>query len=90
MEIPQSVIDELILTLHQAQHSAILLGGTSGKTSNDVTLYTEHVRHRSQRQAIETVISRVIEFASDDVQARLASSYRKSANLNGFRDTAAQ
>ena len=28
MEIPQSVIDELILKLHQSKHSTILLGGT--------------------------------------------------------------
>ncbi len=81
MDIPQAVIDDLILTLHHAQHSAIRLGGTSGKTASDVTLYTEHLRHRNQRQAIEAVIGRVIEFASEDVQTRLASAYSKSPNL---------
>lgn len=81
MDIPQSIIDDLILTLHQSQHSSALLGGTSGKTAHDVTLHTNSRRHRSQAQAIESVIGTVLEFASDDVKARLASSYRKSASL---------
>jgi hypothetical protein len=81
MEIPQAVIDDLILTLHHAQHSTVLLGGASGRTSRDVTLHVEHLRHRSQRQAIDAVISRVIEFASEDVKAQLSATYCKSSNL---------
>jgi hypothetical protein len=65
MEIPQTVIDDLILALHQSQRSTVLIGGTSGQAANDVT----------------SAIGAVIEFASEDVQARLASSYRKSASL---------
>jgi hypothetical protein len=82
MEIPQAVIDDLILTLHHAQRSTVLLGGTSGKAAHDVTLHTNNLRHRNQKQAIEAVIGTVLEFASDDVKARLASSYNKSADLH--------
>ncbi len=81
MEIPQSVIDDLILTLHQSQRSTVLIGGTSGQAANDVTLHSQSRRHRQQQQAIASAIGAVIEFASEDVQARLASSYRKSASL---------
>ncbi|HIK43306.1 MAG TPA: hypothetical protein IGR64_00295 [Leptolyngbyaceae cyanobacterium M65_K2018_010] len=82
MEIPQAIIDDLILTLHQARHGSVLLGGTSGKKSQDVTLHANSLRHRNQKHAIETAIGAVLEFASDDVKARLASSYNKSADLH--------
>lgn len=81
MEIPQAIIDDLILTLHQAQRSTVLIGGTSGQTANDVTLHSQRRRQRQQQQAIDSVIGRVMEFASEDVKSRLASSYRKSADL---------
>lgn len=81
MEIPQAIIDDLILTLHQAQHSTVLIGGTSGQTAHNVTLHSQSRRHRQQQQAIDSVIGTVLEFASEDVQTRLASSYQKSASL---------
>ncbi|MEB3289152.1 MAG: hypothetical protein VKI82_04500 [Leptolyngbya sp.] len=81
MEIPQAIIDDLILTLHQAQRSTVLIGGTSGQTASDVSLHNQSRRHRQQQKAIATAISTVLEFASEDVQTRLASSYRKSASL---------
>jgi hypothetical protein len=81
MEIPQAIIDDLILTLHQSQRSTVLIGGTSGQTANDVNLHNQSRRHRQQQQAIASVIGTVLEFASEDVQARLASSYQQSASL---------
>jgi hypothetical protein len=81
MEIPQAIIDDLILTLHQAQRSTVLIGGTSGQAVDAVSLHSNNRRHRQQQQAIASVIGTVLEFASEDVQSRLASSYRKSASL---------
>lgn len=80
--IPQAIIDDLILTLHQSQRSSVLLGGTSGKTAHDVTLHANSRRHRHQTQAIEAAISTVLEFASDELKARLASSYQKSPSFS--------
>ncbi len=82
MEIPQSIIDELILKLHQSKHSTILLGGTSGKADSDVALHSSRMRHRAQKQAIEDAISTVLEFASDNVKSRLGTSYDRSASLS--------
>ena len=82
MEIPQSVIDELILKLHQSKHSTILLGGTSGKADSDVALHSSRIRHRNQKQAIEDAIATVFEFASDNVKSRLGANYNKSADLS--------
>lgn len=81
MEIPQSVIDELILKLHQSKHSTILLGGTNGRADSDVALHTSQIRHRTQKQAIEDAIATVLEFASDSVKSQLGANYRKSASL---------
>lgn len=81
MEIPQAIIDDLILTLHQSRRSTVLIGGTSGQAAHDVTLHSQNRRHRQQQQAIASAIGAVIEFASEDVQARLASSYQKLASL---------
>lgn len=81
MEIPQAIIDDLILTLHQAQRSTVLIGGTNGQAADAVSLHNNNRRHRQQQQAIASVIGTVLEFASEDVQSRLASSYRKSASL---------
>lgn len=77
MEIPQTVIDELVLKLHQSKHSTILLGGTSGKADRDVALHSSRIRHRAQRQAIEDAISTVLEFASDNVKSQVGASYNK-------------
>jgi hypothetical protein len=77
MEIPQSVIDELILKLHQSKHSTILLGGTSGKADRDVALHSSRIRHQAQKQAIEDAISTVFEFASDNLKSQLGPSYNK-------------
>lgn len=81
MEIPQSVIDELILKLHQTKHSTVLLGGTSGKADSDVALHSSRIRHRNQKQAIEDAIATVFEFASDNVKSRLGATYDRSADL---------
>jgi dissimilatory sulfite reductase (desulfoviridin) alpha/beta subunit len=77
MEIPQSVIDELILKLHQSKHSTILLGGTNGKNDGDVALKSSRMRHRAQKEAIEDAIAAVFEFASENVKSRLGESYSK-------------
>jgi hypothetical protein len=77
MEIPQSIIDELVLKLHQSKHSTILLGGTNGKTDGDVALQSSRIRHRAQKEAIEDAISAVFEFTSDNVKSRLGESYIK-------------
>lgn len=77
MEIPQSVIDDLVLKLHQSKYSTILLGGTSGKSDRDVALHSSRIRHRAQKQAIEDAISAVFEFASDNVKTQLGPNYNK-------------
>jgi hypothetical protein len=77
MEIPQSIIDELVLKLHQSKHSTILLGGTNGKTDGDVALQSSRIRQRAQKEAIEDAISAVFEFTSDNVKSRLGESYIK-------------
>lgn len=81
MEIPQAVIDDLILTLHQSQRATVLIGGTSGQAADTVSLHSNNRRHRQQQQAIASVIGTVMEFASEEVQARLAACYCKSASL---------
>jgi hypothetical protein len=86
MEIPQSVIDEIILKLHQSKQSTVLLGGTNGKSAHDVALHTSKIRHRNQKQAIEDAIGVVLEFASDNVKARLGSTYAKSPDLKEQSD----
>jgi hypothetical protein len=77
MEIPQSVIDELILKLHQSKHSTILLGGTNGQPDRDVALHSSRMRHRAQKEAIEDAISTVLEFASDNVKSRVGTHHSK-------------
>jgi hypothetical protein len=86
MEIPQSVIDEVILKLHQSKQSHVLLGGTSGKSAHDVALHTSKLRHHHQKQAIEDAIGVVLEFASDNVKARLGKAYDQSADLKRQTD----
>lgn len=76
MDIPQEVIDELILTLHQSQHPSIFLGGTSGRHGVEVAHHTHLVQHRHQTQAISAVIGSVLKFASPHVQHRVGSTYQ--------------
>ena len=77
MDIPQEVIDDLILTLHQSQHHSILLGGTSGQPSADISLHASRIRHRHQKQAISAAISTMMEFASPHVQRKLGKRYQE-------------
>ena len=78
MEIPQSIIDELVLKLHQSKHTTILLAGTSGKADHDLALQSSRIRHQAQKQAIEDAIATVLEFASENVKSQLGTNYHKS------------
>lgn len=77
MEIPQELIDELILTLHQSQNPATLLGCSSGLSTRNLSLQSSKIRHRHQQQAVAQTIHSMLEFASPHLQSRLGSTYRR-------------